>query len=151
MKRYPIRLVKYFLFLVILFLVIYAIMYITGYSRISFSQLKIMLLSSQGMLLWILVLVLVALHPYTNYVKRNFSRDISSLEEDITNIMAQNGFSKVSKEGSIVKYKADSFVKKIGMYFEDVIEIDFVYNSVEGSRKEVTKLLFRLDSQLLNR
>lgn len=150
MKRYPIRVAKYFIFLVLLYFIIYGLMIAMGATKIDPPMLKELLLSSTGLMMFGLVLALSLVHPLIGYVTREFTAETEGREVQILDVMRILGFESIKTEGDIITFKAIGFIKRMSMLFEDEIIYDTKAKTLTGNRKQVTIALFKIQSRLIN-
>lgn len=150
MERYAIRVVKYFLFLVILYIIVFAGMIAFGATDVTFGMLLDVMATSNGFLMVGLVLVLSLAHPFVGYTTREITADTVGKEAEIINAMSVIGFEVASTEGNITIFKAKSAFKKLNMLYEDELKYDSNAKTLSGNRKQVTIAVFRIQSLLLN-
>lgn len=155
--QYIRRSVGYLIKLVALVAVLYLLMYVTGSTRVSADALLREMFSSQrGVLLAAALVVLAALYPYFGYVKRSLRADLGTNRSDIIEAMHKSGY--ILSPGSIddsvrLVFRADSFFKRLLMSFEDAITVTAADDgsvTIEGPRKTVVPVQFRIDTSLNN-
>lgn len=150
MKRYPIKVAKYFIFLIFLYLVIYSVMIMTNSTTITVDMLKILLVSQEGLMMFGFALLLSLVHPYIGYTTRTITADIESKENKVIEIMAHLDFKVISQSKDTIIFKSTNTIKKISMLFEDEIVYDIKAKSLSGNRKQVTIAVFKIQSYLIN-
>ena len=145
LKRYPIRVVKYFLFLVALFVVLFGLMLIINQTSLhAFSTVW------ETDRVWVLLVIFVGMpvfYPFFGYTARDVRGNMTDKREAIERALAVSGF-KVTENtpGKIVAHAAKT-VKKMALGFEDRIEITPEgnhYVRVDGPRREVVKIEARI-------
>lgn len=144
-NRYLIRAAKYFAYLIILFLVLYGILIAVGYS--SWSTLVTVWSSNR---IWMLVIAFVGLpllYPFFGFVTREVRGNLETNRDVINKVLALNGYTVVSEDNGRIICRARG-VKKVSLLFEDMLTItaDDNYLKIEGPRKEVVRMEFRLRS-----
>ncbi len=152
MNRYPIRAIKYFIWLLLLFIVVFIIMNITNTSQVrgleGFTQ---MMVSRKGPMLIFAILALSLLYPLVGFMKREIKGNIE--KENIVQVMKDLGYNLRNYKGESMVFTARNPMRKLSMYFEDRIEI--ICNeqgiTIDGIRKEVFKVEYRLTKFLLSK
>lgn len=150
MKRYLIRVVKYLLLLLVLFVVLYAIMFFMKTTSLHPSQFKELFASQKGLTLIVVFVVLSVINPLFGYAKRQLSYEATQHPEKVISVIESNGFEKVSEDDSLVKFRADSKIKKLQALYEDELILDKKEGTLEGTRRDVARLIFRIQSQMIN-
>lgn len=152
MKRYPIRAAKYFLFLFVAYCVIYFAMLFTGTTNIQLDTMNLFLTSKSGMVMLAMLLLLSFTHPFFGYVKRNIGVNIDDEDKVVKIEEAINvyGFTKTETSGELIIFRPESILKRIMMLYEDKIVFNTKEGTLEGNRKEITRLIFRIQTQLIN-
>lgn len=152
MKRYVIRAAKYLAWMLILFAVIFIIMDLTDTSAVEgVSGLKQVISGDRGHILMLMIVALAAVFPVVGFMTRNIKGSLT--REDIVIMMNGIGFKLSSYEGNSLVFNATNPLKKFGMYFEDRIEIVLEEENikVDGIRKEVVKIEYRINTLLLSK
>ena len=154
-SRYIRRTVGYFLKLLILVVVLYLLMFVTGSTRISAgAMLQELFATSRGLLLIGALVLLSAFYPTFGYVKRNVKADIRTNRDDIINALHKNGYilSSEQPEKQMV-FRADSFFKRLLVTFDDAVTVTAADDgtvNIEGPRKSVVPIQFRIDTYVNN-
>lgn len=153
MKQYFYRSAKYLVYLILLFFIIYALMLLTGTTSISLDKLGMLFWSKAGLPLIAFAIIISLLYPRFGFVSRDISIAKLQDEELVTRLLNAEGFTLVSNEKNIMVFRATSIFKKIILRFDDAITIDKNNSiaTISGGRKAVTRFVFRLDSNLINR
>ncbi len=148
LKTYLLRAVKYLIMVTILFVVVFTVMNITGYSEITPEMFGAFAASSQAQMMLALLLVLVALHPIIGYVKRPFNIDYAANRNQIVGVFAANGYKVESESNNSVTFRASGMFRRATMMGEDAITLDLTSfpHIIEGNRKMVVKICFRLSA-----
>ena len=148
-KRYALRAAKYFVYLLGLFIVLYALLILTGYS----SWETLGRVTASGSRLWLLLAAFVGLpllYPLFGFVTRTVRADFDGSKEIILRTMALNGFKPVEEGDGRMVFRAATAAGKLRLLYEDRITLtrDDNYIVIEGPRKEVVKTEFRLKTFL---
>lgn len=155
MKRYPIRVFKYILYFGILFLAIFGILHLIGYSSMSLSG---MIKSQKGWMFAAVIGGFALLYPFIGFTKRRLTFHAADRVEDVERVMAMCGFKRIPNQaGSLddnrnMTFRASSLMKRMSMAFEDKIEITTTENEgsyIEGHRSEVVRAYFRLGTYIV--
>ncbi len=146
MNRYFIRAAKYLLRVTFIFVVVFSLMNLTGYSQITPSMLSDFLASNETIIMIAVLLVLVLLHPKMGYVKRSFDVDLSTDRERVLNMFAVTGYSLESEDEDKMVFRATGSFNRFVLLNEDAIIIDkkAFPSTIEGNRKSVVRVMFRL-------
>lgn len=152
-NRYAIRAVKYCAWLMIVFMVVFTIMNLTGTSEVrGIEGIKEMFSSgSQGYMLVAVIVALSAIYPSVGFSKREIAGTLVNGSSTVVDVMKRYGFSFEGEENGVMVFHATSIVKKFLMYFEDRIEVSYDGSkiTINGMRKELVKIEYRLSTLLL--
>lgn len=144
LKRYPIRVVKYFLFLVALFVILFGIMLLFHWSSL---HMFTAVWKSDRMWLMLLIFVGIPLvYPFFGYTAREVRGNLSDKRDAIERVLAMSGFTVTEDLPDKIVAHAKG-IKKVSLMFEDRIEITPQGNHfirIEGARREVVKLELRM-------
>lgn len=147
MKTYFRRVIKYVIYLTILLGLILLIMDLTKTSKVPMSEV---FKTSQSVYFFVVVAIFSLLSPFMSYTKKVLTFDARRNAEEVERVMAMCGYSKVeSKDSDIMLFRADSFVKRLSLRFEDTIEINTSSEDIsimKGPRREVVRAAFRMSS-----
>lgn len=146
--RYIIRAAKYFIYLLLIFAVLFGLLLATGYS--SWQTFGAVARSGR---VWLLAAAFVGLplvYPLFGYVKRQMTIDFDGRRELIGRVLAMNGYRVVSETPDSLVCRAATGLKRAALQFEDRIVIRRTGRGVrvEGPRKEVVKLEYRINTFL---
>lgn len=148
MNVYFRRSAKYFVQLVVLFIVLFAFMYLTGTTAIKEGSIEDILFTRRGLLLAISVVALSLLYPRFGFVRREIVGDIDTDRELILRAFAVSGYEIVTEQSdsSTMVFRADNIAKRITTMWEDRIVVSSGSGVivVDGIRKEVIKIEFRV-------
>ena len=153
MKTYLIRSLKYLIWLFILFTVILTVMVATGTSRLDAGEsVTELFMTSRGQMMLIVIVVLALLYPRFGFTSRDVRANMPADRERLIQIFETSGFVLVAEEGSRMVFRARTPLKKAMLLWEDriTVESDEKYVKLDGIRKEVVRLEFRL-KPVLNR
>lgn len=150
MARYLIRFVKSFVFLTLWLVIILGLMLAFKQTTMSLSDL---FTTDNGRMFWLMVAVFSLVHPVLGYSKRPLLDEAKNISAEIDEVAAKSGYHKVSEENGEMVYRADSFLKALMLQYEDKITIKTVdgTSTIEGPRKEIVKMIFRLDTLMISK
>lgn len=149
MKQAIIRSIKYLLFLIVMFAVIYAIMLAMGVSDVPADRFGDFLATSRGQMMLIAVFGLAALYPFYGVTTKRMRHMGAG---DIVIAMQNNGYKLKKKEGDIMIFQAVSFIERLKLRFDDTLEVDSTdqnITKVKGSRKAVYSVIYKLGGEVL--
>ncbi|MEG1649692.1 MAG: hypothetical protein RR141_02490 [Rikenellaceae bacterium] len=146
MKRYFIRATRYLLYVIVIFVVIFFLMNITGYSKITPDMLGVFFSSAQAMIMGAVVLALVVVHPFIAYIKRAFGVDMVANRKNVVALFDSYGYALESESQSEMIFRTKSKLRRFISPYEDAIIIDLTAfpTTIEGNRKTVVKVMYRL-------
>ncbi|GAB1473844.1 hypothetical protein MASR2M69_12850 [Bacteroidota bacterium] len=141
LKQYLTRVVKYLVYLVIVFVLVIAIFSLTSKSSFSFSNL---FREGTEMQIVIFLLVMSVIYPFFGYARKKVYLN-KSFTEDKTKILdafERSRFEVESESGNTLSFRHKSFVVRMFRMFEDRIILDYSDNpiAIEGQRKEVYRI-----------
>lgn len=141
LKQYLTRVVKYLVYLVIVFVLVIAIFSLTSKSSFSFSNL---FREGTEMQIVIFLLVMSVIYPFFGYERKKVYLN-KSFTEDKTKILdafERSRFEVESESGNTLSFRHKSFVVRMFRMFEDRIILDYSDNpiAIEGQRKEVYRI-----------
>lgn len=147
MKRYPIRAAKYALQLIVLFIVFYGILRAVNYDKAPLSALWE---SSRGLVLLGAVVVFALSYPFFGFTRKTLTFEAPVRLDDVNRVMAMSGYERVGGENNAMLYRAVSKVKRMALQYEDEITIttEDGVSVMEGPRKEVVKIAFRMQTYI---
>lgn len=151
MNRYFIRAVKYLVWLVILFFLVFTLMIATGTSRLGAEESLTALFGSQrGLLMLGMILILSLLYPKFGYTTCVVKANLADNRDNILKVFDMGGYKLESESPGRMVFRAESPVRKALMLWEDTIVVtaDDNYIFIDGIRKETVRAEFRLKSFL---
>ncbi len=144
MKRYPIRVLRYFLFLVGLFIVLLGVLLLVGQT----SPLGLRhVVETRG---WVLLAVFVGLplvYPFFSYGARSVRGNLHEKRETIDRALASCGFEAVGESPERIVAKATGSKRFTLLTVENRIEITPDGNQhvrIEGPKKEIVRIEARM-------
>ncbi len=141
LKQYLTRVVKYLIYLVIVFVLVIAIFSLTSKSSFSFSNL---FREGTEMQIVIFLLVMSVIYPFFGYARKKVYLNKSFTEDKIKilDVMEKSRFEVESESGNTLSFRHKSFVVRMFRMFEDRIILDYSDNpiAIEGQRKEVYRI-----------
>lgn len=148
MNSYLRRAVKYILYLVVVLTILFALLEATGSGGID--RLGAIFTTSRGQILLGAMLVLGLCYPSFGFVKRTLKGDIAADRQKILQAFEQNGYVPTDQADGVLRFRAGSGLKRFMAMYEDAVTVraDDNYIILEGLRKEVVKVEFRLKSLL---
>ena len=156
--RYAIRSIKYLLFLCVLYVALeWGSMMISSsveYANMDIWELiQLRLATDRGKLLVGALVVLAACYPLFGFMRSHIAG--CNLVRDgirIDNAMRLYGFKLVEDRGDVKIYRADSFLRRAMLMFEDEIELRVVVDGIElkGMRRSVARIAYQLRVYLNN-
>jgi hypothetical protein len=148
LKRYPIRVVKYFLFLSVLFVVLIGILLAMGQT----SPEKLYYVFSNQY--WVPLLLFVGLplaYPLFGYTAHEVRGNLEDKRGAIEKALIMSGFRITTTEPERLIARGASTIKKLSLFFEDRIEVTAEGNHfvrIEGPRREVVRIEARIRAAL---
>ncbi len=140
--------VKYLLYLVVLFTVIFSIMSLTGNVSIGFEDLGGIFATSNGRLLGVAFIALGFLQPIMGYVKREMVVNPVTSRDVVDQVMAMSGYELTSEDETRIVFRARTTLKKLVLLYEDEIVIDKSAKpaTISGSRRSLVSILYRMET-----
>lgn len=150
MKKYLIRSAKYFVALCVLLLAIMALNRAMGSTLTIRETFYVMFHTTRGLLLPVVVVVLALCYPRFGFIVRRVEGDTELDREQIVNAFRSAGFSLRREEEGTLFFRADGFVQKLLLLWEDEIRVSQYGQWIEldGIRRGVARVQYRLDSYL---
>lgn len=144
-NRYLIRAAKYFLYLVVLFIILFVFLLAMNYT--SWDTFIHVWRSNRA---WMMVLVFIGLplaYPLFGYVSRDIRVNLAENRELIDRVLQMSGYRVVDETPEKIVCRV-SGIRRLTLFFEDRLEIkaDGNYIRVEGPRKEVVRFQFRVET-----
>lgn len=150
MKKYLIRSVKYFVALCVLLVAIMALNRAMGSTLTIRETFYVMFHTTRGLLLPVVVVVLALCYPRFGFIVLRVEGDTELDREQIVNAFRSAGFSLRREEEGTLFFRADGFVQKLLLLWEDEIRVSQYGQWIEmdGIRRGVARVQYRLDSYL---
>lgn len=150
MKKYLIRSAKYFVALCVLLVAIMALNRAMGSTLTIRETSYVMFHTTRGLLLPVVVVVLALCYPRFGFIVRRVEGDTELDREQIVNAFRSAGFSLRREEEGTLFFRADGFVQKLLLLWEDEIRVSQYGQWIEldGIRRGVARVQYRLDSYL---
>lgn len=150
MKKYLIRFAKYFVALCVLLVAIMALNRAMGSTLTIRETFYVMFHTTRGLLLPVVVVVLALCYPRFGFIVRRVEGDTELDREQIVNAFRSAGFSLRREEEGTLFFRADGFVQKLLLLWEDEIRVSQYGQWIEldGIRRGVARVQYRLDSYL---
>lgn len=150
MKKYLIRSAKYFVALCVLLVAIMALNRAMGSTLTIRETFYVMFHTTRGLLLPVVVVVLALCYPRFGFIVRRVEGDTELDREQIVNAFRSAGFSLRREEEGTLFFRADDFVQKLLLLWEDEIRVSQYGQWIEldGIRRGVARVQYRLDSYL---
>jgi hypothetical protein len=154
--KYFVRSLKYLVWLIILLVAL-----VWGFAAFDpnvehsdWEYIQLTFSSSRGVILIVGIVVLAGLYPLFGYTRQRV--DSCDLEQDkvrINNAMKLYGFVFVTVKDGVHIYRASSFLRRLMLRFDDVIEVRQKGGGIElsGMRSQVARVGFQLQSYINNR
>ncbi len=154
MKDYLIHSLKYFLKLVGLLVVIYALLFVTGSARVSAHEfLHELFHERNGAMLLAALVALALVYPRFGFVKRRIDAGIDRDRDEILRVFGQAGYSMTLHSDGIMVFRASGSKRLINMYDDRIVLTydDDSHITIEGIRKETVQIEFRIKSYVNNK
>lgn len=150
MKKYLIRSAKYFVALCVLLVAIMALNRAMGSTLTIRETFYVMFHTTRGLLLPVVVVMLALCYPRFGFIVRRVEGDTELDREQIVNAFRSAGFSLRREEEGTLFFRADGFVQKLLLLWEDEIRVSQYGQWIEldGIRRGVARVQYRLDSYL---
>ena len=150
MKKYLIRSAKYFVALCVLLVAIMALNRAMGSTLTIRETFYVMFHTTRGLLLPVVVVVLALCYPRFGFIVRRVEGDTELDREQIVNDFRSAGLSLRREEEGTLFFRADGFVQKLLLLWEDEIRVSQYGQWIEldGIRRGVARVQYLLDSYL---
>ncbi len=146
--KYLIRAVKYFAAFCVLYLgVVWLSTATTKELDLSvWDYVAATFATTRGQLLGAAVVVLSACYPRFGFVTRRVECDMQQERDYLMQLFALAGFSLKSESEGRMAFRADNFLSRLTMLFEDeiVVEQHGQWIDVSGNRRGVAKVVYRM-------
>lgn len=143
-----IRVVKYFIYLVVLYSAILSIADMAGYLSEEPSNLNEIIHSEKGLVALAAMAALSLLYPRFGYLtsktKASFKRD----RDSIIKAFKVNGMELKGEDGDVMVFGASNLLKRLRLLFEDEVTVRPIAEGVElsGNRRIVAYVKYRLEA-----
>ncbi|MFI3320948.1 MAG: hypothetical protein R3Y50_00285 [Rikenellaceae bacterium] len=146
MKRYFFRAVRYLLYVVVIFILIFSVMNLMGQSEVTIDMLPSFFASSRALIMGMIMVVLIAIHPILSYTKRPLGVDFNSGRDHVLAILAEYDYQIKSETESEVVLQQKTAWRRILSPNDDTITIDkkSFPTMIEGNRKALVRVLIRV-------
>lgn len=144
----------YLLKLLILVTLLYGLLFLTGNSKVSAEYfVRELFASRQGLLLFIMLVVLAGVYPLFGFVRRTVAADIVEDREKIINAFISEGYSRKEEvEGEKMVFRLSSPFGKLWLMFDDRLTVTVNAEggiTISGIRKKAVQVQFRIESYLM--
>lgn len=149
--NYFLRSLKYFAALCVLCVALMALMLATGTSALPAREtFYVMFHTTRYLTMLGAIVVLAALYPRFGFVVRRIEGDVTLHRQQIVNAFKSAGFSLVSEADGRLTFRADGFLHRLMLLFEDRIEVSQQgpHILLDGIRRGVARVEYRLDSYI---
>ncbi|MDE7077303.1 MAG: hypothetical protein K2O55_01810 [Alistipes sp.] len=149
--NYFLRSLKYFAALCILCIVLMALMLATGTSALSARDtVYVMFRTTRYLTMLGAIVVLAALYPRFGFVVRRIEGSTEHHRQQIVHAFKSAGFSLVCEADGRMIFRAESFLLRLLLLFEDRIAVrqDGEHIVLDGIRRGVARVEYRLDSYI---
>ncbi len=143
----------YFVRLLLLLALIYALLYATGYTPVSARNFMSEMFDAtyKGWIMLGALLLWSAIYPKVGFVSRTVGADIVRDREAILCAFVQSGYALASETpGAGMTFRASSAIKRLWMAFGDKITVTADGNNIilSGVRKETVQVQFRIETAI---
>jgi len=141
-KKYLIRVVKYLVYMAIVFFLIIAIFSLTTPERkISYESL---FRAGTGGQLLVFFIVISFVYPLISFIKKRayLSRSFSEDREKILKVFENSNYIIVAEDAKTITFRHKSQVTRLFRMYEDTVVVDYTDNPIVlvGMRKDVFRL-----------
>lgn len=147
MKQYLIRSAKYLVWLLLLFVLVFLLMILSGGSRVGPAEsLEMLFGSSRGVIMICAIVFLALFYPRYGFVRREVHADLSTNRDAVLEAFSRSGYRLVDENGGGMVFRAETGLKRALLLWEDTILVVPTPSgfALEGLRKEAVKVEFRL-------
>ena len=154
--QYIRRAVGYFIKLIVLVIVLYLLLFVTGTARVSAGYFVGELFATpRGLMLLGALAVLAACYPMFGYVSRRMAADLREDRVRIVSAFHADGYVlEKEQEGESMTFRAGGLFRRIWLTFDDRITVRSCgegFVEIEGLRKEVVTAQFRINTYIQNK
>ena len=150
MKRYFLRSVKYFIWLMALLVIVYALMLLFGQTNYATLQSVI----HTGRIWWLVgaILVVTVAYPRFGYTARELRGRVTPDEnrDKVLSTMEMNGYMLTQEMHGVMTFRSGTFAGRLRRRFEDKVEVKLNGDKIiiSGPRNEVVRTELRLKTLL---
>lgn len=151
MKQYIVRVVKYFVYLVVIYIAILSIAEMTGYLSAQEGSVAEILRSQRGVIALSAMAALSLLYPRFGYLKRVSKASIKRDRESIIKAFEVNGMRLKSEEDGVMTFIAATLLRRLRLLFEDEVRVKATKDGgveISGNRRVVAYTAYRLDAYI---
>ncbi len=151
MKQYMIRVVKYFIYLVVIYTAILSIAEMTGYLGAQEGSVANILRSERGLVALAAMAALSLLYPRFGYLKRQSKASIKGDKASIIKAFEVNGMRLKSESDSELIFCSATMLHKLRLLFEDEVSVTALSGGgveMSGNRRVVAYAAYRLEAYL---
>lgn len=145
MKTYLLRVLKYLCYFVILFMVVYALLTLSGYNEMKETTFIDLLSSQRGLLMCLVILGMAFLYPIIGTTKKVI---FDMPMEEVVEAMKGVGYhqSHIKGENSAL-FRADKFSERLFMKMDDGVLVEIIGNQTvfTGARRPVFKTAYTIE------
>lgn len=152
--RYAIRAIKYFAAFCVLYLAVMWLSLRTSGMEVSlWDSVAATMRTSRGLLLAGAVVVLSTAYPRLGFITRRVEADPDEDREQILTAMTQSGFRLTEESDGLMVFRADGFLRRLTLLFEDEVRVEQYGQWVEitGIRRSVVRIVYRLEGYMNNK
>ena len=152
MKDYFSRFIKYLIFVVLLFAVIYLILALTGYSRVPLADFGSYLIHDKGG--WTIIIMMLAIALIYPFATKSKFMTNPIPADKLVEYMDKVGYGKTGQENETVYYfRPKKFGKRMMLKFDDIIKAEIVEDGIifSGSRKSLVKSAYKVENMYLQK
>lgn len=153
-KEYIIHAAKYFLRLVLLLALIYAVLFLSQLARVGAEEFfRELFATRKGWMMIGMLVLLAATYPKFGFVARHVDADIDRDREEITRALAASGYALATHDTGVMTFRVSSPVRRLTMMYDDRITVRSDGDGVviEGIRRSVVNTEYRLKSYMINK
>lgn len=147
MGRYILRAFKYFIKLMILLVIIFALMVWSGTSTFTFDNFFAQFFGSvRGQIFSAIVLIWCAYYPRVEFITRKVTVNFEAHRSDIIEAMHSAGLSLTSEQNGVLRFRSASLARRLWQMWEDAVELRPTADGVEisGSRRNIANVEYKI-------
>lgn len=147
MWKYILRAFKYFVKLILLFVVLFALMVWSGTSSFTFDDFFAQFFGSlRGQIFSAIVILWCAYYPRVEFVKHTVKVDFAASRQQIIEAMHSAGMSLTSERDGVLRFRSASLARRVWQLWEDCVEMTVASDSVtlSGSRRNLGAVEYKI-------